>query len=61
MRLTKNDMARVIIQALYNIDKLPDSNNINVIRMAKNKKDLLQDHYTKAINTLNNKIKNNRS
>jgi hypothetical protein len=58
MRLTKNDMARVIIQALHNKKELPKETNCNVVRMAKryNKEDLLF-HYNKAVEVLNNEIK----
>ncbi len=35
MRLTKNDMARVIVQALYNRPSLPPVDNAEVVKRAK--------------------------
>lgn len=46
MRLTKNDLARVIVQALYNLDELPAADNCNVLAMARTNKleDLARQH-----------------
>lgn len=34
MRLTKNDMARVIVQALYNLPRLPAADHPEVVKRA---------------------------
>jgi hypothetical protein len=47
-KLNKNDMVRIIIQALYNSDKLPARDNVNVIRQARQKKEVLKESYDKA-------------
>lgn len=48
MQLTKNDMARVIVQALYNIAELPAVDNIHVVRASRGKKAGLVKRYEKA-------------
>jgi len=45
LALTKNDLARVIIQALYKMPKLPPADHPKVLNMAKRKKvDLITPH-----------------
>ncbi len=41
IKLTENDMARVIIQALYNLPALPPADNVNVVRKARQKREVL--------------------
>jgi len=41
VQLTKNDMSRVIVQALFRMDKLPPADHFQVERIAKRKKDAL--------------------
>jgi hypothetical protein len=48
MRLTKNDMARVVVMALYNSDKLPARDNVNVVRLARKRKEHLEESYDLA-------------
>lgn len=55
--LTKLDMARIIVQALYNSKKLPAVDNINVKRMAKRSKIELNDSYKLAHKILTDSIK----
>lgn len=53
MRLTKNDMARVIVQALYRLPELPAKDNCNVVRMANgNSADHLRRQHTLAVKLL---------
>ena len=56
MALTKNDMARVIVQALYDVDKLPRRENPNVIRIARKRKTWLIEDYEKAHKILTAKV-----
>ena len=56
--LTKNDMARVIIQALYNTDDLPGPDNVNVKRLTYQSKTFLKEQHKIAMNILNQKVKN---
>ena len=50
MSWTKNDMARVIIQALKNMDEPPAADHGEVLKMAKNKKkSQLEDFLNDAI------------
>jgi uncharacterized protein (DUF4415 family) len=56
MKLTKNDMARVIVQALYNLDKLPARDNVHVKRRERMKKDELRGHYAKAHGILTKRV-----
>ena len=49
----KNDMARVVIQALYNMASLPDKNDMRVKRVErKHNKQQLAEWHQKAINIL---------
>lgn len=52
MRLTKNDMARVIIQALWNKQELPSADDEKVLKMAKRKKIDLAPEHEKAVDIL---------
>ena len=55
--LNKNDMARVIIQALYNLDELPAKDNVHVKRQARKKKEILEEGYQKAHKILTDKVR----
>ena len=57
MKLTKNDMARVIVQALYNSEKLPDRDNVNVVRLARGKKEYVVENYKRAHKILTARVK----
>jgi hypothetical protein len=46
--LTKNDMARVIVQALFNMPALPATDHFRVVRIAKGKKADLEPQYKLA-------------
>jgi hypothetical protein len=48
-RLTKNDMARVIVAALYNMRALPPTDHHEVIRWERKKADELRDHHKRAL------------
>ena len=50
--LTKNDMARVIVQALYLQPTLPAADDFRVLRMAKTKKDRLASYHNQAVHIL---------
>jgi hypothetical protein len=50
---TKIDLARVIVQALFNSDKPPAADNVNVKRQARKSKDLLLQFAPRAIEALN--------
>lgn len=54
--LTKNDMARVIIQALNNESVLPSSENVNVKRMATKSKTHIEKLHEKAVKSLQQTI-----
>ena len=47
--ITKNDMARVVVQALYNLSYLPDANNVNVKRVARQSKEVLAERHKLAL------------
>ena len=49
MNLTKNDMARVIVQALFNIATLPAKDNIHVKRYSRGSKKHLENLHKKAV------------
>lgn len=53
MRLTKNDMARVVVQALYNLPELPQPDDRRVTNLA-NKTLLpkLTDQHRRAVDIL---------
>lgn len=54
MRLTKLDMARVVVQALYRLPTLPTVDNIHVERMVRRKKaTLLAEHHRAALKIIN--------
>ena len=52
LQLTKKDMAKVIVQALYNLPELPNDDHWEVKRIEKNKKENLIPFYEKAFNIL---------
>lgn len=54
--MNKTDMARVIVQALYNLKQLPPANNIHVKRMVrKSCLDVICRNYYVADGILNGK------
>jgi hypothetical protein len=53
MKLTKNDMARVVIQALYNLPHLPPVDDKRVVRMAgRNHVDIMISRHKTACKVL---------
>ncbi len=56
MTITKNDMARVIVQALQNRDELPPTDHFMVKRIERNKKTELESRHKEAIKILLKKI-----
>ena len=50
---TKNDLARVIVQALFNADQPAKPDNIHVKRKQRNSKDLLVCQAAQAIDVIN--------
>lgn len=54
---TKNDMARVIVQALWNMPTLPNSDNEKVLKMAKRRKSDLITEHDKSVKILLESIK----
>lgn len=50
--MTKNEMARVIAQALFRMDDLPPADNWKVVGLAKWRKDDLQDQYDLALKVM---------
>lgn len=56
MRTTKNDKARVIIQALHNLDNLPSSDHKEVKREARANMAALNDRYKLAVKVLQQRI-----
>lgn len=57
MKLTKNDMARVIIQALYNLPALPAADHNLVVRRTKrNSKTALEYQHGLAVKVLQQKV-----
>jgi hypothetical protein len=53
MRLTKNDMARVVVQALYNLPTLPAEDDRRVTNLVnKTKLDRLESHHRTAMGIL---------
>ena len=57
-QLTRNDMARVIVQALYNLDKLPAADDKNVKKYTRWKWEHLKPEFQKAKNIINGRIFN---
>ena len=54
MRLTKNDLARVIVQALYNLPELPAATHTHVInRERRNNVETLTRQHALAVAALN--------
>lgn len=56
-QITKNDMARVIVQALYLMPELPSTTHIEVKRLEKWKKEDLAPKHALAVKTIQNKLK----
>ena len=50
--MTKLEMARVIVKALYNMDDLPAINNVHVQRQAKQRKTVLEHRHKLALAAL---------
>ena len=50
--LTKNDMARVIVTALYDLPKLVNIDNHHVLKLVRRRKTNLERDYKLAITTL---------
>lgn len=48
MKLRKIDLARVIVQALYAMPKLPERGDLRVVKLCNKKYDWLQSHYKAA-------------
>ena len=47
--MTKTDIARVIVQALYNLPKLPAADNPNVVGQTRKRKAELERMYPQAV------------
>jgi len=57
MRLTKNDMARVVVQALYNLPSLPSSDDARVVNIEnRTKLDRLTGQHATAMRILSAKV-----
>jgi len=56
IKLTKTDMARVIVQSLYGLTLLPDEDHIQVKRIARRSKNELRERHKKAIDVINAKM-----
>jgi len=60
MKLTKMDMAKVVVTALYNLTELVTEKNSvawnHAKRIARQKKDHVVEHYNKALAVLNKRI-----
>ena len=56
--LTKNDMARIIVQALYRLATLPATDDRRVKVRARLRKAELTYHHKMALNTINDGISN---
>ena len=52
-KLTKLEMARVIVAALYNMKKLPPSDDDRVVKWARKRSVELADHHKRAIAAIN--------
>lgn len=51
--MTKNDLARVIVQALHGLPSLPNAGSVFVLRRAsRNSKDVLEHQYDLAVRAL---------
>ena len=57
MKITKNDKARVIVQAVYNLVSLPAIDDKRVVKTAKFSKIALNSQYEIAHRILTNKVK----
>lgn len=58
MEKTKNEMARVVVQALFNLKELPDKNYRYVKRYERLNKDRLVKDYTYALSILKGEKQN---
>lgn len=58
--MTKNDYARVIIQALHDLDQLPAFNDPRVVKLSRDPKSHLQDSHAIAMRILQTRLKNGR-
>jgi hypothetical protein len=58
LALTKNDMSRVIVQALFNLNTLPAADHPRVKSLAKNKKAHLESQYKLAHKVLTDSVRN---
>lgn len=47
--LTKNDMARVVVQALYNMKSLPAADDRRVVKMERSSKKWLTERHALAL------------
>lgn len=57
MRLTKNDKARVIVQAVYGLPSLPTEDDSRVVKMAKGSKVAIIDRQHKqAVDVLLDRV-----
>lgn len=56
MQLTKTDLSRVIVQALYGMKDLPAADHFKVTRMAKTKKDHLERQHKLAVKVLQDRL-----
>ena len=52
MTVTKNDLARVIVQALHGLPKLPEADSKAVVKMARCRKDHLERQHKLAVKVL---------
>lgn len=52
--MTKTEMAKVIVRALYNLNEEPRSDHRAVVRISRMRKDLLVEEYKLAERVLNN-------
>lgn len=61
MRIIKNDMARVIVLALMDYDKLPDKDNPYVTQMVKtHSKESLTRLHKQAMAIINDRVRDGR-
>jgi hypothetical protein len=57
MRLTKLDMARVVVQGLYMLDELPAPEHWHVRKLVRRKYAALQPAYDMAVDAINARIR----
>lgn len=56
--MTKNEMARKIVQELYAMDTLAAPDNVHVVRLSRRKADNLADLYEQALRAGNSRMTN---